>query len=133
MQYEIQGLRQLEEAIKRNPAYVVKRTNTFLTRGLAEYRRVIMRQPWRIGDDRGGAPVATGNLRDTHRSEVHDLEGRIYPTAPYAKFVHGVTGFARRRSYALRPWLDYAAAKALPDIEQHEKDLLEDIVKNLAS
>jgi hypothetical protein len=133
IEYEIRGLREFEAAVRRNPQYVIQRGNLFITRGLAEYRRVIWRDPWRLGMSGGGAPVHTGNLRDTHQQEVGNLEGRIYPTAPYAAYVHGIEGFARRRSYQLRPWLTYAFDTAMPAIEQHEKELANDILKQLAS
>ena len=61
------------------------------------------------------------------------MEGRIYPTAPYAKYIHKLPGYARKRKYQLRPWLDYARDTARPAIEQHERQLLDDIVKDLAS
>jgi hypothetical protein len=131
--YEIRGLKEFQAAIRRSPAFVIRRTGIFITRGLAEYRRIIFRSPWSKGRSGGGAPVATGNLRDTHQQEVRDLEGRIYPTASYAKYIHGIKGFPRRRSYQLRPWLDYAADAARPAIQQHEGSLIDDIVKNLAS
>src|SRR5437868_6512374 len=95
--YKIEGLDEFERAIRKNPQYVKERGNLFITRGLAEYRRVIMRSPWRKGESGGGAPVATGNLRDTHQQQVSNLEGRIYPTASYAKYVHGIDGYARKR------------------------------------
>jgi hypothetical protein len=132
-EYEIQGLKEFEAAIRRNPQYVIQRTNVFLVRGLAEYRRVIFRQPWSKGASGGGAPVSTGNLRDTHQQEISNLEARIYPTAPYAKYVHGIPGIARTRSYQLRPWLDYAFDTARPAIDDHQRELVDDIVKNLAS
>lgn len=133
IEMSIKGLKEFERAIERNPQYVTQRGNLFITRGLAEYRRAIMREPWKKGMSGGGAPVATGNLRDTHQQEVSNLEGRIYPTAPYAKYVHGVPGYARTRNYQLRPWLDYAADAALPAIELHEQNLFDDIMKQLVS
>lgn len=131
--YQIKGLREFEAAIRRNPRFTIDRANVFLVRSLAEYRRVINRNPWRKGGSGGGAPVNTGNLRDTHQTEVSPLSGRIYPTAPYAKYIHGIEGFPRKRSYQLRPWLTYAATTARPNVEQHEKELLNDIVRGLAS
>jgi hypothetical protein len=133
IEFTIDGLAEFEAAVKRNPEYVEKRGKVFIVRSLAEYRKRIVRSPWQFGAPGGGAPVATGNLRDTHQTEVVDLTGRIFPTAPYAKYVHGIEGFPRKRSYQLRPWLDYAASTALPDIEKHEEELLKDIVSELAS
>ena len=121
IEFTIEGLQEFEAAVKRNPEFVVKRGNTFLVRSLAEYRKRIVRSPWKFGAPGGGAPVATGNLRDTHQTEVSNLQGRIYPTAPYAKYVHGIEGFPRKRAYQLRPWLDFAASTALPDFQKHEE------------
>lgn len=133
LQYELQGFNEFAAAIRRNPQYVISRANVFLVRGLAEYRRIIFRSPWTLGSSGGGAPVRTGNLRDTHQQQIGNLEARIFPTAPYAKYVHGITGFPRTRSYQLRPWLDYAFDEARPTIEQHEADLVDDIMRNLAN
>lgn len=133
LEYELQGFNEFAAAIRRNPQYVISRANVFLVRGLAEYRRVIFRSPWTLGSSGGGAPVRTGNLRDTHQQTIGNLEASIYPTAPYAKYVHGIKGMARTRSYQLRPWLDYAFDEARPAIEQHEADLVNDIMKNLAN
>jgi hypothetical protein len=135
LDYKITGLKEFEAAIASNPEYVIQRGKVFLTRGLAEYRKIIWRSPWRMGDSGGGAPVAAvhgGNLRDTHQQEVQDLEARIYPTADYAKYVHGIDGYPRKRNYQLRPWLTYAFEQADPAIQQHEKDLLDDLVTHLA-
>jgi len=128
IEYDFEGFKELEAAIKRNPAYTISRAGIFITRALAEYRKVILRNPWRLGGTGGGAPVLTGNLRDTHQTTVSGLEGRIYPTAPYAVYVHQGT----RRMQA-RPWLDYAKDTADPAVRQHETELLQDLVGNLAS
>ena len=126
--FKFNGLDQLEAAIRRNPAYTVARANVFITRGLAEYRRVIYRNPWRVGGTGGGAPVATGNLRDTHQQTIQALEGRIYPTASYAQYVHEGTRYMRAR-----PWLAYAADTADAAVRQHEGELLDDLLSNLAA
>lgn len=130
---EFRGLNELQAAIRRNPQRVLSEVGKFLVRGIAAYNRVILRNPWRRGSSGGGAPVATGNLRDTHRREFEPWSARIYPTAPYASYVHGLKGFARRRSYQLRPWLDYAKDAADREIQGHERDMLKAIVDDLAS
>ena len=133
--YEIKGLKEFIAAIKRNPQFVLDRTNVFLVRGLAEYRKIIWRDPWPMArysvDGGGGAPVDSHNLRDTHKQRVTKLEGRIGPdlsAAPYAGYVHDGTRHMHRR-----PWLDYAADKARPQIEQHQRDLIDDVIKQLAT
>lgn len=128
MEYRIVGLQDFEDAIRRSPRYVLDRANQFITRGLAEYRRVIWNGPWGRTSGGGGVPVRTGNLRDTHQQMIANLEGRIYPTASYARFVHDGT-----RKMAARPWLTYAFNSAQSAIDGHEQDLVRDIIKNLAS
>jgi len=128
LEYEIHGLAEFERAVKANPAYTLQRARLFITRGLAEYRRVILRNPWSIGSTGGGAPVATGHLRDTHQQIVQDLEGRIFPTATYARFIHEGT-----RKMSGRPWLDYAESTAQSAVIEHERQLLEDVIHQLAT
>jgi hypothetical protein len=122
----------LKAAVNRNPAKTRTEVNNFLGKGLDAYSRVIIRSPWRIGGSGGGAPVDTGNLRDTHRKEIQPWEARIFPTAPYAKYVHGISGYSRKRSYQLRPWLDYAEMTADSTIRQLEETMLKNIVGDLA-
>lgn len=119
--FEINGVEEFKKAIARNPAKILALVGRFITRGLAEYKKVIIRNPWRLGMAGGGAPVDTGNLRDTHLTLVSPFEGRIYPTASYTLAVH-----------KKRPWLDYAYEKADASIEGLERELLSDIVKDLA-
>lgn len=126
---EIAGLR---SAIQRAPIKVKEYVGRFLTQGMAEYNKIIIRNPWRMGQSGGGAPTDTGNLRDTHHRKVSAWEAMIYPTAPYAPYVHGLKGFARKRSYQLRPWLDYAQTQADGVIKEKERELLTNIVTNLA-
>jgi hypothetical protein len=114
IEFTIEGLKEFEAAVKNNPEYVKKQGKVFLVRSLAEYRKRIIRSPWQFGAPGGGAPVATGNLRDTHQTDVDP---------------DGLWG----RSYQLRPWLSYAYSTAMPDIQKHEDQLLKDIVSGLAS
>lgn len=119
--FELKGADEFKEAIRRNPQKILDLVGRFITRGLAEYKKIIIRSPWRIGMSGGGAPVMTGNLRDTHITEVSPFAGRIYPSAPYSQAVH-----------KKRPWLDYAKDTASPNVEKLEAELLQDIVADLA-
>jgi hypothetical protein len=121
LEWRLEGFKEFEAAVRRNPQYVIQRGNQFITRALAEYRRVIWRNPWRVGMSGGGAPVLTGHLRDTHNQHVAMLMGRIYPTASYAGYVHHK-----------RPWLAYAFENADGAVRQHEQDLAGDILAELA-
>jgi hypothetical protein len=125
-------LASLSAAVARNPAKVLSETKNFFTRGLAAYNRIIIRNPWRMGMSGGGAPKDTGNLRDTHARVIDTWQARIYPTADYAPYVHGIQGWPRKRNYQLRPWLDYAYVQAEGEINNLQRDLLNNIVHNLA-
>lgn len=126
-------IKDIKAAFKRNPRVVVKKAKIFFVRGLAEYRKIIYRSPWRMGMAGGGAPTRSKNLRDTHVQRYGNLEAEIYPTAPYAPYVHGIEGFPRKRTYQLRPWLDYAKKEGDPNVEKHAITLLTDIRNQLAS
>lgn len=125
------GMRELKAAIARNPSVVLDEARKFLTRGLAAYKRGIIRAPWRIGGGGGGAPVRTGNLRDTHITEIGGLEGSIGPNtqaAPYAKFVHHGTRYMQGR-----PWLEYVRTSKNSEITSLYRDMLKAITGDLAA
>ena len=135
-QLNSKDLESLKAAIARNPQRVRSEVGKFLVRGMAVYNRGVIRNPWRVGSGGGGAPVATGNLRDTHRREISVWEARIGPDpmrAPYAKYVHGIDGYPRRGTYELRPWLDWVFAHSEPEIMKLEGALLDTITADLAS
>ena len=128
------GEKEMRRAISRNPAKVRKEVSRFLTRGIAVYNKYILRQPWSVGSNGGGAPVSTGNLRDTHQKQIKPFEARIYPTAQYAKYVHG-RGEGEtnsRNGVRSRPWLNYAMEKGDREIVKLQRLLLKNIVKDLA-
>lgn len=125
MDISIDGLDALKRAVARNPAKVRTETGKFITKGMAAYNRGIIRNPWRVGQSGGGAPVDTGNLRDTHSRSVSTWEGRITPNAPYAEAVHD-------RGRHPRPWLDFVKNQKDNEIRQLEQDLLANITNDLA-
>ena len=133
VKFSLKGLQELKAAIARNPRKTVEEAGKFIVRGLAVYRGYIMSNPWTKGRSGGGAPVDTGNLRDTHQTEIDTWKGRIFPTAPYAAYVHGIEGYPRKRSYPLRPWLDHAKDKGESKIEQLQQDMLDAIIRDLAA
>jgi HK97 gp10 family phage protein len=140
---QIIGLKELKQAVERNPQAVLDEGRLFLTRGLAVYKAGIIRSPWRIGSRGGGAPVSndpryprkfqkqrSGNLRDSHVTEVNGLEGRIGPNtsvAPYARFVHHGT-----RRMQGRPWLEYVKSAKDNEIQNLYRGMLKAIVGDLA-
>lgn len=124
------GLKELKAAVNRSPQKVLDEARRFLTRGIAAYKRGIIRAPWRIGGTGGGAPVKTGHLRDTHFTRIDALQAVIGPdlqAAPYAKYVHHGT-----RMMQGRPWLEYVKSTQNPEIENLYRDMLKNIVGDLA-
>lgn len=130
MSAEWVGLRELQAAVARNPRKVLSEARQFLTRGIAVYNRGILRNPWGVSSSGGGAPVRTGNLRDTHMRVVTGLMASIGPDtarAPYAKYVH--SGTKRMRG---RPWLEYVRAQSDSEISNLYRDMLKNITTDLA-
>lgn len=123
----INGLRELEAAIKRNPQKTITEVGNFLQRGMAKYRSTVINKPWRVGGSGGGVPVATGNLRDTHKTTISKWQARYYPTTSYMNYVHEGT-----KSVKPRPWLDYAFQKNERDVQKLADDMLAAIVSDLA-
>ncbi|MFA5050955.1 MAG: hypothetical protein WC499_02470 [Patescibacteria group bacterium] len=128
--FTIEGLAEFKEAIKRNPQVVKEEVGKFLVRAKSKYLSTILNNPWRVGMSGGGAPVATGNLRDTHESPVSTWEMSIFPTSPYAKYIHG-TGGARKGNYPLRPWLDYAFKTNEKGVQNLEGEMVDTIIEKL--
>ena len=150
------GLKELKAAVRRNPRSVKRAADTFLTRGLAEYRRGIINDPWRVGGRGGGAPVSndpryrsrsnrgyqkarSGNLRDSHKPIIRGLQGFIGPNesqAPYAKYVHGNKAHPVRvkgtKKLKTRPWLDYVKDERDVFIKRHYRQMLRTISRSLA-
>lgn len=137
------GKKELIKAIERNPKKVLDEARLFFSRGLAEYKKGIVRSPWRVGATGGGAPVSndpryyrkyyrqrSGNLRDTHETQISGLQASIGPnqrTAPYARFVHDGTSKMRGR-----PWLDHVKQSRDGEIRNLYRDMLKVISGDLA-
>lgn len=121
VEFDPKDVKALERAIKRSPQTVLREVGVFLARAIATYNRGIIRSPWRLGMAGGGAPVDTGNLRDTHKKTVSPMSAEIYPTAGYAEKVH-----------AGRPWLDHVFNSNQNDIRKLEEQLIEKVTQDLA-
>lgn len=121
--YEIEllGAKEFQRALERSPKKVLEEIKKFTQRGIAEYKRGIMNNPWKVGMSGGGSPVDTGNLRDTHLTDFSTFTGRIYPTA--SKYMYAV--------HKGRPWLDFVFNDKALDIEKLEDKMLEEIVMDL--
>lgn len=120
-EFTIDGLDELKRAVARSPQKVYEETQKFLIRGMAEYKKIVFRRPWRVGMSGGGAPVKTGHLRDTHITQIRPFEASLAPTADYAEVVHKG-----------RPWLDYAEISGEQKVRELEIAMLDTIVKDLA-
>lgn len=128
-----QQLNSFKRAIARNPQVIMRAVGEFLARGISVYNRGIIRNPWVMGASGGGSPVDTANLRDTHQKQVRPFEATIFPTAPYAGYVHGDDGKTRNvRGVQLRPWLDFIEKNSEDEINQLSIELLETVTNDLA-
>ena len=133
MKIEIRGMRELQRAFSKNPEVVRKESGKLMVRAKAEYMRIIMRSPWQLGGRGGGAPVKTGNLRDTHVQRITDFSMIIRPEPTrrfpnYSDYVH--EGTSRLKS---RPWLDYAVNQAEEKVNNLINEMTGNIIKNLVS
>lgn len=128
---KFKGIKELQAAIGRNPNKTKQEISLFLMRAISKYKSGIINNPWRMGSSGGGAPVSSGNLRDTHQTEIKPLQARIYPTAKYAPYVHGIEGYPRKRSYQLRPWLDYVKQQKEVEVKKLQDQMLQNIVSDL--
>ena len=138
---KINGVKEFERALKRNPKTTTLEVKTFISRALAEYRRGIYNNPWRVGGGGGGVPVKTYGLKDAHITEYGKMTGRIYvrkahsknkkgraiTTDKYGFYVHEGT-----RKMKARPWLDYVFKNKNNKIINLQVNLLNKIVKGLA-
>jgi len=103
------------------------RARVFFTRARAEYDRILLRSPWRIGGSPGGVPTDTKSLRDTLQREVTSEYLRITPTQAYAGWVHDGTS-----KMEARPFFDHAKQAADARIRHHEDQLLAALQSHLA-
>jgi len=125
MSANIEGLKELSLAIQKNPKLVISQGREYMRKGIAEYMRTIRGTPWRVGGSGGGAPVDTGNLKDSHLPPVYgtwqsEIRANNTENADYANAVH-----------KKRPWLDYAKDKNAGKIKDLQDDLLKQIVDGL--
>lgn len=134
MEFKIneQDLAGLRRAINRNPQMVVNETGKFLRRGIARHKSTIENNPWRIGGSGGGAPVDTGELRQSHIPPIYKKwEARIEPNrtgkAPYYIYVHEGT-----KKMEARPWLQYAIDQNRSEIDILQRELLDNVTKDIA-
>jgi hypothetical protein len=127
--------KKLEQAIKRNPSFVARETKTFLYRVEKRLESKTGSAPWRVGEMGGGSPVKTGNLLRSHKAKREPFSLTWFQDekkAPYGKYVHGIKGFPRKRSYKLRPWLEWVKTQSEKQISDDTQRLLRAITEDLA-
>lgn len=125
----------LKRAIEKNPTVTKDEVNKFLVRAQSVLKQKINQSPWSMGRSGGGVPVASGNLKRSHNYDLKPFSLEISideRRAEYAKYVHGIVGFSRKRTYQLRPWLRYAEDKSSKEINNFGKTMLDNIVSELA-
>lgn len=125
------GFKELRAAILRNPKTMDREVKKYLQRGLSKYKRGIENNPWGVSSKGGGAPVATGNLRDTHLTRIQGYTGTIGPNlakAPYARYVISGT----RRGLPPRDYLSYVKKQNEHRIQSLYRELLRNISRGIA-
>lgn len=139
MEIKINGMEEFKRAIERNPQIAKEEINKFLVRATATYRQTIKNSPWRVGQLSGGVPVSQkkykgkfrqgGNLRDQHKTEINNLNARIFvlDSVDYRWYVHEGTSKMKKR-----PWLDYAVQSNKGKVDKLGDAMLGAIVNNLA-
>lgn len=128
--------RRLEQAIKRNPMSVRNNANSMMLKTMNTYWRIINNTSrWRVGDNGGGVPVNTGNLRKAHNKQIAPFKSVIYVNKNktqagrwnYAELVHGGT-----RKMEGRPWLRFAEEAGQNLAKQYREQFLLSVVKDLS-
>jgi len=132
MPVKILGYKELQDAIKKNPAVVVSEARNYFMRALAEYKSVVRGTPWRVGGSGGGSPVSKikgGRLLQAHGTKLQKFSASYGVTGnvPYAGYVHGGTYKMERR-----PWLDYAIQQKDNKVKSLETNMLRNIIEQLA-
>jgi hypothetical protein len=129
LQYNLQldGLDSFKKAILASPEFTKEAVGRFLTQSKAALNRILIRNPWKVGDDGGGVPVASRHMIETMIREVHAWDLLIQPIASYTRYVHEGT-----RKMGARPFLDYAMEQTDREITQLENNLIDDITNSLA-
>lgn len=126
---KLKGFTELETSLRENKTIIAKEVSNFIQRAMARLDSGIKNNPWKVGASGGGSPVASrngGSLRASHQKDVTPWSGRIYPTQPYAVFVHEGT-----YKMKARPWLDFVLKEKEPELDKLQEQLLEDIIKQL--
>ena len=136
---KVVGTKEFEAAINRNPKVVANELKKFFVRSKALYTKTIIRSPWQVGGSSGGAPVATGALRDSHQggTRIRPLSMVFGPNTDvvtYAKYVHGrgPGEINSKTGVKSRPWLNHAFDKNKKGVEKLASDMLTLITKDLA-
>ena len=156
---KLKGFKELRRAINQQPQVVVSEARNYFIRSLIELKKIVRRNPWRVGKRGGGVPVDTGHLRDyghyTRIEPMRAVYGVDNKIVNYARYIHEGTSphtiraktksvLANKKTGQIfgkevkhpgmkaRPWLDYALEKSKPKIRILQDQLAENIIKSLA-
>lgn len=127
----VQNLNRIRAAFKQAPETVRAEARKFIIRAMSTLRSIVWNDPWRVGNTGGGVPVLTGNLRASHRTELDDFTGVMFPdqtVAPYARAVHEGHG-----NVEARPWLDYAERTGQKEVNEQAAQMVQDIAAAIAA
>lgn len=89
---QLTGLKKLRQAMKSAPMEVARELDKGIKKSVISLERTAKHE----------APVDTGRLRSSHRTELSKLRGELFPTVSYALFVHEP---GRTRNWSGDPWL----------------------------
>lgn len=124
---KVKNLDRWQKGIQKSPQVVRQEAGQFLSRARAFLARTIQNNPWRVGGSGGGAPVDTGNLRDSHRFQFKAFQLTIATVAPYAEYVHNGTGRMKAR-----PWLAYAVENNEQNINKEAQAMIDRVANKLS-
>ena len=117
----VEGVRELQSALRQYPELSQRRLQKAVERGVAVVHSLSARH-------KGIVPVDTGNLSNSFSQGIRigRLRGRIGPTAKYAQFVNDGT-----RRMSPRKYMEKLAKQAEPRIKGEVKQAVTDLVEEV--
>lgn len=143
---KLEGGEKLKKGLLKSPEILKLQAQIFLVRLMAEYKRAIVRNPWRVGGSGGGSPVSSrttlsggrgfktgGTLRGSHRTRFREMSADIGPdphgpASKYAVFVH--EGTSKMES---RPWLSFAVKDRESEAQKLMRGFLDIVMKKITT
>lgn len=122
-------IKQIDIAFKKSPKLISRELNNYIIRSLAEYKRIAVGSPWKIGQSGGGIPVDTGNLKERHRTTINKFVGKFGVPANSVPYAYAV--YFGEKGRQGRPWLAYAQSQAEPTVKKLYDKMGDNIIKNI--